>query len=163
MFGRLISRKSFLVAGVAGVNAQGLTHIPPVARLKVIDATVKNETRVRATFYADNVYSVVGTVQKGQTYVITIDLSYGWTDDGQSIVRYTSKKLRGSGEIELLNEEGSLVKLTIPWALTPLTHDMRSDFLFLVHDGTYDSAPAYVSIRHIHQLDPLVTGIRVKK
>jgi len=143
--------------------AQGLTHIPPVARLKVVEATMKHEARPLPTFFADNLYSVVGTLQKGQTLAITIDLSYGWIDDGQSIERYTAKKLRGSGEIERLNDEGSLVKLTIPWALTPLTHDMRSDFLFLVNDGAYNSAPAYVSIRHIHQLDPLVTSIRVKK
>lgn len=143
--------------------AQGLTHIPPVARLKIVDATVNDTVKNRTAYYVDNLYSFIGVLSKGQTLILRIDLSYGWTDDGQSIKSYNAKKLHGAGAIEPLNEEGSLIKVTIPWTVTPMDGNFRSDFLFLVNDGTYISAPAYISIRNIHQLDPLMADMRVKQ
>lgn len=143
--------------------AHELTHVPPVARLKLSDVAFEDTRGYSAgPYYADFVYSFVGAVRRGESLTLTADLGYSWFDRGQSAASYYSKKLRGKGKIEPLNEQGSKLKVTVPWSVPPMTHDYRTDFLFLVNDGTYYSAPAYISVRHIHSLDPLILSIRAK-
>ncbi len=144
--------------------AHDLTHIPPVARLKFSKQSGINDSHDYQSrpYYATNVYSFTAALRQGEKLYLIIDLRYSWTDEGKTLTSYYSKKLRGEGEIEYLNEEGSLLGITVPWSLTPTTHDYRSDFLFLVNDGDYYSAPAYVSVRHIHRFDPIIKGIKIK-
>ncbi|MCC6695221.1 MAG: hypothetical protein IT365_06290, partial [Candidatus Hydrogenedentes bacterium] len=75
---------------------------------------------------------------------------------------YYAAVLRGGATIEPMAEDGSKVKVKVPWELRDRDHDFRTDILLLVNDGTYYSAPAYISVRHFHRLDPIIRGIRVK-
>ena len=143
--------------------AHALKHIPPVARMTIDEIKVQSVKDYPATpFIEDNVYSFTGVLREGETIILTMNLRKSWTDGQRPITQYFAKKLRGGGTLETLDEEGSQLRITVPWAKPPRTHDYRSDFLLLVNDGTYDSAPAYVSIRHVHPLEPMLRGRRVK-
>lgn len=143
--------------------AHELTHVPPVARLKLSDVTVEDTHGYRnGPYYADFVYSFVAALRRGESLILTVDLGRSWLDRNQSVASYYAKRLRGKGKIERLNAEGSRLRVTVPWSPSPKTHDYRTDFLFLINDGTYYSAPAYISVRHIHALDPLILGIRAR-
>ncbi len=57
------------------------------------------------------------------------------------------------------NPEGSVWEIRIPWQQTSAspTAVRRTDILFLVNDGKYDSAPAYLSVRHMQRSDKWLT------
>ena len=94
---------------------------------------------------------------------MSLDLRFSWTDENRPIESYDSSVLRGAATIEKLNSEGSRISVRIPWTATNNKTDLRTDVLLLVHDGTYYSAPAYISLRHIHKLDPLTLGIPARE
>jgi len=143
-------------------SAHELSHLPPVCAVAVDSIIVEASEDYD---YADRAYSeiskygVTGALRKGQTFRLTVDLSGSWTDGGRSIAQYHVSVLRGQATITPLNADGSALELRIPWTLPGKTNGRRTDLLLLVHDGTYHSAPAYISIRHINELDPLVRNI----
>ena len=144
-------------------SAHGLTHIPPVARLGLERVSIEAEgdrDYGGKAYYEDNIYAFNGALRPGQAFELTVDLRYSWTDEGRPIVGYHTSVLRGEASVEFLNEERSVLNIRIPWLLTNNEDDLRTDVLFLVNDGTYDSAPAYLSVRHLHRLDPITLGIR---
>ncbi len=146
-------------------DAHNLTHIPPVCRLRVTKFSVEVEGEPRygnTAYHEENQYAVSGALRPGQSFVIEADLRYSWTDDNLPVDHYYAKILRGDAAIESLNEEGSVLRITIAWAPTNNRNDLRADLLFLVHDGAYYSAPAYISVRHIHKLDPITLGIKAQ-
>lgn len=144
-------------------SAHGLTHIPPVARLRMervsIEAEGDRDYDGRA-YYEDNTYAFTGALRQGQAFELTVDLRYSWTDEDRPVVGYHTSVLRGEASVESLNEEQSVLNIRIPWLPTNNKDNLRTDVLFLVNDGTYDSAPAYLSVRHLHRLDPITLGIR---
>jgi hypothetical protein len=143
--------------------AHGLTHVPPVCRLRIESVTIEAEEGHdygREAYHEQNTYAFTGALREGQTFVLKVDLRYSWTDGNLPIAAYYASVLRGKGTIECLNEEKSLLKITIPWAPTDKARDFRTDVLLLVHDGTCYSAPAYLSVRHINRLDPITLGIK---
>jgi hypothetical protein len=145
--------------------AHDLSHLPPVCQITVnslaVEAIEQRDGADRA--YAEiSRYGVTGTLRKGQELRIVVDLSESWTDGGRRIVEYHASTLCGQATITSANESGSSYEVRIPWMLPGKTHDKRTDILLLVHDGTYYSAPAYLSIRHINELDPIVRNIPAK-
>lgn len=145
--------------------ANGLTHIPPVCRMKFRRIAVVNDEDAapdRDACYEENTYAFTGALRQGQAFLLDVDLRYSWTDKNLPIVKYHAAVLRGKGEITPLNEHGSVLRIRIPWSLTDNRRNLRSDVALLVHDGACYSAPAYISVRHIHRLDPITLGIRVR-
>lgn len=146
-------------------SAHDLTHIPPVSRLRITELVIETEngdTDERLSYYENNTYAFSGALRRGQAFVITVDLRFSWTDESRDIASYTTSVLRGEASIESLNQEDSVMRIRIPWAPTNNKSDLRTDIVFLVHDGSYYSAPAYVSVRHIHLLDPITLGIKAR-
>lgn len=146
-------------------GAHDLDHLPPVCRLKPVsvELSVSKEHDYAERAYLElSHYGFTGTLRRDQEFKFVVDLSSSVVDDGHSLKSYHTSLLRGSGTITPVNESGSQVEVRIPWTLTDRTHDYRTDILFLVNDGTYYSSPAYISIRHIHELDPLVRGIKAE-
>ena len=88
------------------------------------------------------------------------DVQSSWTDEGRPIAAYKALLLRGEASIELLNGEESELRIRMPWMRTTGVRDLRTDVLLLVHDGSYYSAPAYLSVRHLDRLDPITLGIK---
>jgi hypothetical protein len=137
-------------------RAQALSHIPPVARLKILDAKVLySGTRqyFREPYFENNIYEFTAALRQGETLELIVDLSDSWTDQGLPITRFDSVKLRGQGQILPLTSDGSLVKIVIPYMAKTEFKDLRTDILININDGTYDSAPAYISIRHIQSFE----------
>ena len=130
-------------------SAHDLNHIPPVARMRILDAQVERGMPSHRPYMEYNIYGFTGALREGEKLELIVDLSGSWTDANKIIKRYYAEILRGAGTIEFLNREGSLVRVTIPWMRNETLANFRTDVLLLVHDGTYDSAPAYISIRHI--------------
>lgn len=146
-------------------SAHDLTHIPPVARLGLKRVSIEAEgdrDYGGKAYYEENIYAFNGALRPGQAFDLTVDLRYSWTDEGRPIVGYHTSVLRGEASVEFLNEEQSVLNIRIPWLLTNNKDDLRTDVLFVVNDGTYDSAPAYLSVRHLHRLDPITLGIRTR-
>ncbi len=147
-------------------SAYGLDHIPPVCRLRVDDVLLEakgSHSYAQQVYYEDTTYAFTGAVRAGQTLVLTIDLRFSWTDGNRPITQYVTSVLRGEGSITRLNEEGSVLKISIPCMLTNKRNDLRTDVLLLVHDGSYFSAPAYVSLRHLDRFDPITLGIKADR
>lgn len=143
--------------------AHRLTHIPPVCRIRTTKVTVDADEESRydaSAYFEDNTYAITAALRKGQTLILDIDLRFSWTDTHEAIASYHTAVLRGGADIAKLQPDGSQVRITIPWAITNNRTDLRTDILLLVHDGDYFSAPAYISVRHLHPLDPIVLGIR---
>ncbi len=146
--------------------AHNLQHIPPVCRIRVEDFAIESGEDPRYdddTYFEDNTYVLSGALRPGQTLVVSLDLRFSWTDDNRPIDQYVSSVLRGNASIEPLNQEASRITVRIPWSTTNNNTDLRTDLLLLVHDGTYFSSPAYISIRHIHKLDPITLGIPARE
>jgi hypothetical protein len=145
-------------------SAHDLTHIPPVSRLAVRSVSISSEegsAHGRSAFFEANTYGIIGALRQGQTIVLSLDLRFSWTDENLPVNSYSTSVLRGDADIEYLNDDKSVMNIRIPWRPTNNNRDQRTDIMFLVNDGTYYSAPAYVSIRHIHKLDPITQGIKV--
>ena len=145
--------------------AHCLDHIPPVCRLRVETASVEtdgNHNYGSDAYHEENTYAFTGALREGQTFDLKVDLHYSWTDGNRPITAYYASVLRGKATIESLNPEGSLLKVRIPWTPMGKLRDYRTDVLVLVNDGAYYSAPAYISVRIIHKLDPLILGIKVQ-
>lgn len=145
--------------------AHGLAHIPPVCRLKIVNFDLEAEEGHDyggRAYHEDNTYAFTGALRQGQTFALKVDLRYSWTDEDRPIKAYYAKVLRGAGTIEPVNAEQSVLKITVPWSPTDNRRNFRTDILLLVHDGSYYSAPAYISVRHIHRLDPVTRGIRAR-
>lgn len=142
--------------------AHNLSHIPPVCRFRILKLNVENDDDSidRPTYYEDNTYAFAGALRHGQTLTLDLDLRFSWTDQNRPIKRYEVILLRGKAEILPLEKDLSRVQISLPWNVAGKDHDFRTDVLLLVHDGAYYSAPAYLSVRHIHRLDPLVLGIK---
>ena len=146
-------------------SAHNLAHIPPVCRLRMVSFSIEAEEDHgygREAYYEDNTYAFSGALNAGQAFVLEVDLRHSWTDENLPITAYYASVLRGKAAIESLNEEKSLSRIRIPWLPTNNRNDLRTDLLLLVHDGTYYSAPAYLSVRHIHRFDPITLGIKVR-
>jgi hypothetical protein len=144
-------------------SAHTLTHIPPVCRLLIRDFQIEAEgdhSYGDNAYYENNTYAFAGALRPDQTFVLTIDLRFSWTDQNLPIVAYKVLILRGDATVEPLNQEHSVVKIRIPCMLTNKRNNLRTDVLLLVNDGTYYSAPAYVSVRHLDRLDPITLGIK---
>lgn len=144
-------------------SAHELSHIPPVSRLRILDVSFEtddDDTGRPDNYFDYNTYSFTGALQQGQTLVLTVDLRYSWTDENRDIKEYATSVLRGDATITSLNEENSKMTIRIPWLPTNNKSDLRTDLMFLVKDDIYFSAPAYLSIRHIHRLDPIILGIK---
>lgn len=143
--------------------AHHLSHIPPVCRIRILHCKIENDegqADERPAYYEDSTYAFAGALRHGQNFVIDLDLRFSWTDENRPIRRYEALLLRGNADIKPLNEEQSKLQVRIPWNVAGKDHDFRTDILLLVHDGAYYSAPAYLSVRHIHRLDPLILGIK---
>jgi hypothetical protein len=127
--------------------ANNLEHIPPVCRIRVeqfsVDGGEQNQ-RDGATYFEDNTYALSGALRRGQRLSVTLDLRFSWTDEHRPVQSYAASVLRGEATVDQLNDEGSRIGVQIPWKKPGL----RTDMLLLVHDGTYYSAPAYISIQH---------------
>ncbi len=146
--------------------AHDLKHIPPVCRIRLENLAVEggqDQPNNAEVYFEDNTYAISGALRPGQAFVMSLDLRFSWTDENRPIASYVSSVLRGAATIEKLDEEGSRISVRIPWATTNNNTDLRTDVLLLVHDGTYYSAPAYISIRHIHKLDPITLGIPARE
>lgn len=142
--------------------AHDLKHIPPVCRIRLEDLAVErgqNQQSDGELYFEDNTYAIAGALRPGQAFVVSLDLRFSWTDENRPILSYVASVLRGNATIESLNNDGSRISVRIPWSTTNNSTDLRTDVLLLVNDGTYYSAPAYISIRHIHKLDPITLGI----
>lgn len=153
----------FLDALVTG--AHELQHLPPVCCLKLNSVRLgcaEERNYAKRAYVEATRYNVTASLRRGQTLELVLDLSHSWTDGDRPICEYHAAVLRGTATIAPRADDGSLLELRIPWTLSDVTHNYRTDILFLVNDGTYDSAPAYVSVRHIHDLDPMVLGIRAE-
>ncbi len=145
--------------------AHELKHIPPVCRMRVDSVEVKSDAAANhggEAYCEDTAYAFFAAIREGQTLVLKEDLRYSWADTGQSIASYYASVLRGNATIEPANEAKSILTITIPWMPTDKQRNLRTDILLLVNDGAYDSAPAYISVRHIHKLDPIVLGIKAR-
>jgi hypothetical protein len=132
-------------------NASTLTHIPPVARMKVLEYKIFNTSSRKyytEPFFEQDVYGAHGALRLGEVLELTVDLWDSWTD-AKEIAAYTSKVIRGVGSIQKLTPDGSIVKITIPYAAELSSVNTRSDVLLYVNDGKYNSAPAYISIKHV--------------
>ncbi len=143
--------------------AHELKHIPPVCRLHVTDMRVEDEEDRpnRSEIYKEvNTYAVTAALRHGQTLVLDVDLRYSWTDHNLPVAQYFTEVLRGEAAITRRNDEGSRLRIRIPWRLTNNRDDLRTDILLLADDGTYAGAPAYISVRHLHRHDPLTLGIK---
>jgi hypothetical protein len=146
-------------------SAHVLTHIPPVCRFAIEPVYVKASGAHgygANAFYEKTPYAFAGALRDGQEFKLEVDLRESWVDDGRSILDYHASLLRGPGTIERLNSEGSRMRIRVPWTVMDKDKDSRTDILLLVFDGAYYSAPAYISIRHIHRLDPLILGLKAK-
>jgi hypothetical protein len=146
-------------------SAHSLTHIPPVCRMRVVSFAIEAEEGHdygRKAYYEDNIYALSGALRHGQAFVLTVDLRFSWTDRDLPPTEYFAAVLRGEATIESLNKEDSMLRIRIPWLPTNNRTDLRTDLLLLVHDGTYYSAPAYISVRHIHRHDPITLGIKAQ-
>lgn len=132
-------------------NASTLTHIPPVARIKVLESKIFNTSARKyytEPFFEQDVYGAHGALRLGEVLELTVDLWDSWTD-AKEIAAYTSKVIRGVGSIQKLTPDGSIIKITIPYAAELSSVNTRSDVLLYVNDGKYNSAPAYISIKHV--------------
>jgi hypothetical protein len=144
-------------------SAHSLTHIPPVCRLRMIDFAIEAEgdhDYGHAAYCEYNTYAFSGALRPGQAFVMTIDLRFSWTDENCPIVAYQASVLRGDASIEPLNGEKSMFRIRIPWMPTNNRNNLRTDVLLLVHDGSYYSAPAYLSVRHLDRLDAITLGVK---
>lgn len=111
----------------------------------------------------DNTYAFTGALREGQEFVLEVDLRFSWTDSNLPIAAHQASLLRGKGTVEALNAEQSVLRISIPWNPTDDHNTLRTDVLLLVNDGTYYSAPAYISIRHLRRLDTITLGIKSQK
>lgn len=133
-------------------GANGLTHIPPVAKFTVQSATFSTAPGTsysRGGYYRSSPYAMVATLRQNEKIVVTLDLSSSIADDGYTVSAYSASFIRGGGTIEYLNPQRSQVRITIPWRYSTKQQDLRTDVLLTANDGTYDSAPAYVSVYNI--------------
>ena len=167
-------------------RAHGLTHIPPVTRLRLIGEP--NGDLVLAS----ERYLVTAALREGQTLDLEIDLGPSWVDSGQKLVAAEGKILREPDSTETLKAElkkllvefterhplveqtrarikkaqqqqstltkvkghESRWKLRVPWqSMSSTTGLKRTDVVFVANDGTYQGAPAYVSVRHLQHAD----------
>jgi len=152
----------FLGAMVNG--AHELEHIPPICRLRIESMAVETEEDYvygDRVYFEDNTYAVAAALRRGQALVMTIDLRFSWTDDTRPLSAFHTIALAGNPGVEKLNAEGSRLRVRIPWRTTNNKTDLRTDLACIVHDGSYHSAPAYISVRHIHYLDPITRGIKI--
>lgn len=139
-------------------KASELTHIPPVARMKITNVNWSStKTYYKEPYYNDNTYGFNAVLRQGETIELTVDLKDSWVDrhlnDCRMNVAFNSVVLRGAGTIEKLNPEGSLLKITIPFMVKPSKVDTRTDILLYTNDGVYNSAPAYISVKHIQAVE----------
>ncbi|MCC6795753.1 MAG: hypothetical protein IT366_11605 [Candidatus Hydrogenedentes bacterium] len=144
-------------------TAHDLTHIPPVCRFAIEPVYVKATGKFPyggKAYWEKTPYAFFGALREGQEFQLEIDLRDSWVDDGFSLKDFYTAVLRGPGTIEKQNSEGSRLRIHVPWTVMDMDKDYRTDILLLVSDGTYFSAPAYISIRHVHKLDPMVLGLR---
>lgn len=135
-------------------EASELTHIPPVARLKIHDLKItENPKRYFIPNYnQDNTYSFTAVLRQGESLEMVVDLYDSWTD-GKEIKNYGHVLLRGLGEIKKLNADGSILKITIPYMKKDKEVETRTDILLYVNDGSYNSAPAYISVKHLQAFE----------
>ena len=138
-------------------TARSLRHIPPVART-VIDARLTRADYEHPPYAEITPYGFFGALRRGETVELTVDLRRSWVDKGQSIREYFAELLRGPGSIGFLNPEHSLLRFRIPWTSTTDPAGIRTDVLLLVNDGVHDSAPAYVSVRHLQDSEKEMIG-----
>ncbi|MCC6486874.1 MAG: hypothetical protein IT364_05180 [Candidatus Hydrogenedentes bacterium] len=146
-------------------SAHGLKHVPPVCRMKatpVAPSSAEGKEVQLAGYMEDNTYAFSSALRPGEALELEVDLRPSWTDEGKHVTEYYAAVLRGKADIQSLESNGSRVKVTVPWEVRDRDRDFRTDILLLVSDGTYYSAPAYISVRHIHKLDPIIRGIRIK-
>ena len=141
--------------------AHGLTHIPPVARLGGVTLGVEDSTRPR---YARAAYSRIGphhvavVLRPGETLDLDFDLSESFVDAGRSIREYSARLLRGPGELVKRSGDGARWNLRVAWSPALPGGGLRTDVVLLVSDGSYDSAPAYVSIKHVQPFERKLLG-----
>ena len=132
-------------------NANSLTHIPPVPNISYLKVELTHPSKSRPeTFSHQGRLSYLALLHCQQQLKLVIDLSKSWSDlaEGQKIISYYHKLMRGPGSVRKLNKEGSLLEIIIGWKRLP-EFDKRTDILILVNDGTYDSSPAYISVNHV--------------
>lgn len=135
-------------------NAKNLTHIPPIARMKVYDVVVTN-TGTRdykiPNFYEDLTYLFKSALRDGENIEFVVDLYDSWSE--KEIKSYHFKLLRGNAVIEKMNPDGSILKIKIPFQKKDTRLDTRTDILLYVNDGKYNSAPAYISVKHLQTVE----------
>ncbi len=133
--------------------AHDLKHIPPVARLRVVKAEIvhdENAPHANKPFMADAGFGYFAALRRGEILELTIDLRQSWTDS-LPFTGFETVKLRGEGDVRFLNDGHSMVKIAVPWTPAEDVFNYRTDFALFVKDGTYESAPAYVSVRHLQE------------
>lgn len=145
--------------------ARGLQHIPPVCRIAFesvrVEVTGAPSYGDRA-YFERTPYSFAGVLREGQVFDIRLNLAGSFTDHQMPIRHYYAAALRGDASVEKLDESGSRIRVRVPWTLPDPERDFRTDVLLLVNDGTYFSAPAYISVCHLHRLDPITRGLRAE-
>lgn len=139
-------------------SAHRLEHIPPVARIKhEIEPQVTGGGYTIEPFVKIDPYSVHAVLRPGEQLALSLDLSLSWTDN-RLVKKYHVNVLRDPGnsvatQMDLNKISDGKTKITIPWQSSDSGIRRRTDILLQVSDGTYDSFPAYISVRHLQEED----------
>lgn len=143
-------------------TAHTIDHIPPVARTMLeVDLRREGASYEHHPYAEKTPYGFFGAIRRGETVEVTVDLRQSWVDQDWQIEEYIAEILRGPGSIGFLNSGHSLLRIQIPWTEASDPGGLRTDVLLLVSDGLYDSAPAYVSVRHLQDSEISLLGAGV--
>ncbi|MCC6698169.1 MAG: hypothetical protein IT365_21280, partial [Candidatus Hydrogenedentes bacterium] len=111
-------------------SAHDLKHAPPVCRMKATPVAPTNagtESVRQAEYVEDNTYVISSALRPGEALELEVDLRPSWTDKGTHVTEYYAAVLRGGATIEPMAEDGSKVKVKVPWELRDRDHDFRTD------------------------------------
>jgi len=138
--------------------ANGLKHIPPVARIQhFASPTITGGDYSIEPYINSDPYSVHAVLRPGERLDLNFTLSQSWTDE-RFHTEYLVQLLRDPSttqgtSIELSRIAEGETKISIPWQKTEAATGQRTDVLLQVNDGSMDSFPAYISVRHLQEED----------
>jgi hypothetical protein len=134
--------------------AHELEHLPPVARLHFQSAPeISGRDDSAEGFLHADPYAVQAVLRPGETLTLELGLSKSWSDgrplSDQSIVLLRDPE--GLAEVEEISGVERGFRIKIPYQTVAAGQPRRTDLAAFVNDGTYDSAPAYISVRHLQE------------
>lgn len=144
-------------------GAHGLSHIPPVTRIDAPDARVHVHAEPaypQPAYLRVTPHHVVAVLRPDESFEATLDLRASAADAGQAITAYHAELLSGPGELTPIPEQAGRYRLRVAWTAALPGGSLRTDVLALASDGTYDGAPAYVSIKHVQPSEAGPLGMR---